>query len=303
MNPPLARSIPILLFALAGCASTDELNRDELEPYEAGAVRAEDVPIGKLLADVDAQVATWSRLILSAQDETERLKARGLELNLARITKPRTDEIIEQLETGPPLNRIRAAAALGFTKVASAQGPLLSALFDPSPDVVNNALFSLANLQRADTPLERVCELSQVHPDAQVRSNAYRAILWTLDAGGHADCATGAARAGLGDPDPFSRFQAALILGVLKDAPSIPVLKDLLFDEHALVARAAASSLSAIANRVDESRGEAARALVDAYGRSDGERQEMLHGRLIATAGDDLGSDLEDWAAWANNLP
>ena len=255
LDSAFVRTLPFLLAGLCACSSTGDTETEELERYREGAVRSVDEPIGKLLADIDAQVDVWSRLILSANTESERLKARGLELNLARITKPRAEEIIEQLETGPPLNRVRAAAALGFTKLATAQGPLLSALYDPSNSVVGNALFSLGNLQRADTPLERACELAQFHPDSQIRSNAFRAILWTLDAGGSSGGATEAARSGLGDPDPFSRFQSALILGVVKDADSIPALKALLFDEHTIVVRAAASALGGIANRVDHSRG------------------------------------------------
>lgn len=303
---PNARRLLAVLLALPplwGCSSTPEEPFPELGAYRPNAVQREDESIGKLLADIDRQVTAWSQLTLTAQSESDRKKARGIELNLARITKPRVAELIEQLETGPPINRVRAAAALGFSHDPLAQGPLLNALQDPLPAVVNNALISLGTLQRADTPLGEICTLARTDPDAQVRSNACRALVWIINAGGEGPCALEAARLGLGDPEPAVRAQSALLCGMLEDGASIAMLSDLLYDEHVFVARGAASSLSGIAARSKDDRGNAARALVSAFNQLEDPRREMVHEYLVRVYGSDLGPYIQPWLEWATNLP
>ncbi len=291
--------------ALAGCAA----NRSQAEPldqteqFRPNAVRTQERPIGMLLAEIDRQVEQWSQLTLTARSESEHKQARGIELNLGRIAKPRVAELVEQLETGPPLNRIRAAAALGFTHDPIAQAPLLGALHDPLDAVINNALISLGTMQRPDTPLGEICEHARTHPDAQVRSNAYRALVWIVNAGGDEPCTLDAARAGLADPEPTVRTQAALLCGMLADEASVPRLSDQLYDDHALVARAAAEGLAAIANRSKTGRGSAARALVAALDRVEKDRRPIIRKQLVRVRESDLGDDPAAWVEWARNMP
>ena len=101
---------------------------------------------------------------------------------------------MRELESGPPINRIRAAAALGFTHAVEAQSPLLNALSDPLADVQHNALLGLAILARADTPLEPICRLCEFSPDAETRGQAAFALRSIVNAGGAADCAATTAR-------------------------------------------------------------------------------------------------------------
>lgn len=302
-----AASQALLLLALwtGGCRSAPkdpEVTAGDL--YKPGLVHKKVETIGMLLAEVDRQVDAWSQLTMSARTEEERVRARGLYLNLVRIVKPRADEVIEQLEVGPPINRVRAAAALGFCPgVEEVQSPLLAALYDADAQVVGNALFSLGNLQDPHTPLDRICALAQEHPSGRVRGNAVRAILWVLDAGGSGACALETARVGLTDPEAGVRAQSALVLGILEDGDSVGMIADLLYDEHMFVVRAAARALAALAERVGERRGEAARALVAAYEKADTDaRKDLLHLTLVQVNGKDL-DELERWVEWARNMP
>ena len=288
---------------LGACQSAPEGEPESAELGNYQPIQKDDAPIGMLLADIDRQVSTWGQLTLTARSEEDRIKARGLELNLARITKPRVAELIEQLETGAPLNRTRAAAALGFSQDSAAQAPLLAALFDPLDAVISNALISLGTLQRADTPLERICELAGTHPDAQLRSNACRALVWIVNAGGSGECVLSTARLGLADPEPAVRAQAALLAGMQHDGDSVRELSDLLYDEHPLVSRASASALVAIANHRDSARGAASRALVAALDQIGEARRPIVRASLVQIREADLGDDTKAWVEWARNMP
>jgi HEAT repeat protein len=298
------RVIPIAAALLAAaCTSTPE-DRDESKPDDLVRIQlGEPEAIGALLLQLDSTIQQWSLLSLTAKSPAERRQARVLEAVLVETASKRRDDLIRELESGPPLNRIRAAAALGFTRAVEAQSPLLAALSDPHPDVVHNALLGLAVLGRGDTPVDDVCRILERSEDAQTRSQAAWALRSIVGAGGGGDVALGAARRGLIDPEPFVRAQCALVLGLLGDGDSYAALADALYDEAPLVSQAASESLPLIAKAVPERKGDIARALVEAYARDDAALKARARRAMASIADVDYGEELTPWAEWARRLP
>jgi len=215
----------------------------------------------------------------------------------------RRAELVTALESGPPINRIRAAGALGFSRSLEAQSPLLAALHDSHPDVVHNALMSLSILGRADTPVDEICSLLEDHPDPQTRGQAAYALRSIVAAGARSELALRAARRGLNDPEPFVRSQCALCLGLVEDAESSAVLLDRLYDPITLVADAAAEALVGIATGVPERKGVVVRGLIEAYSRSDASLKRRAQGALVRLSDVNYGDDAKLWAEWAQRLP
>ncbi len=294
------------LALLAGCASSPAApDASETRGVHSLPVVPEpaSLSIGAFLARVDTQVEMWCELTLIASTEEQRAQCRGLQLNLARECAPRIGELIVELEGGPPLNRRRAAAGLGFTFKPEAQGPLLGALHDPSDEVVSNALLGLAVLGMPDTPLESVARLVRTHPDSFLRSNAAWAMRTIVEAGARDPVAGEAARMALVDPEPNVRVQSALVLGILADPGSTEALGDLLYDRTRLVAAAGARSLALIGRADASQKGRCARALVRAWERVDPQTRRSVHRALIRLRQADLGDEVGDWVEWAGNMP
>lgn len=285
----------------ASCAST----RDKSEPTEKATLIADPPvePLGKLLADLDLQIQRWNALTLTATTASHKREARLLEAVIVEQSSKRRDELIAALESGPPINRIRAAGALGFTRAVEAQSPLLAALHDAHPDVVHNALMSLSILGRADTPLDEICALMSDHSDPQTRGQAAYALRSILAAGASSELALGVARRGLNDTEPFVRSQSALSLGLLRDGPSTPVLLDRLYDPVPLVADAASEALVAIAFGEPEHKGAIARGFVEASARSDTLVKRRAQSALVRLSDVNYGDDLKLWSEWAQRLP
>lgn len=264
---------------------------------------AKPEPIGLLLANLDRSMQRWNQLQLSGSTAQDREKARKLELWIAGEAHRRRSELVEQLEGGPRQNRIVAAMALGFSRDVEAQSPLLNALGDADPEVVSNACLGLWLLERADTPLDRLCELMRTHADATVRSNAALCLAMLTGKGAEGACALDAARLGLLDAEPSVRGHAALTLGNVKDSESLVALADHLADPVPLVAAASARAIAHIGKEVPEARGRAARALVKGFEGSKGVLKSEIHVSLVGLAGADKGKDPQDWMEWAVRLP
>ena len=293
---------------LAACASSSSKGgaakgQIEVEDIDPARIKVVDESIGKYLADFDLAMQAWTKLVTTASSETERRRARELENVLMSRANLRFDDLIEQLETGPPHNRIRAASAVGFSGRDEALGPLLAALSDSYGDVVNNALLGLALLGSPDTPLEPICELLTDSSEANTRSNAGFAMRTVISAGGDGEIARRPARLALSDPEPFVRVQSALVLGLLADSDSIPALADQVYDELPLVANAAIEALYMISEADPAHRGPVARALIPARTGADPRVQEKVRRTLVRIAGLDYGKDVDDWLEWANGLP
>ena len=303
-----AWALPLLLATASGCSAdrgsrqgNDEKGLFEIDDLDVVAVQSGPVPIGEFLSKIDLALRAWTRLTNTADSPAERTQARQLEDFLRNETEGRRDELVQQLEVGPPFNRMRAASALGFTD-ATSLSPLLSALSDPEPDVVHNALLGLALLAAPETPLGGICDLVGSSPDAHVRSNAAYALRSVLEAGGAGECAVTAARGGLLDAEPLVRVQAALVLGLTADAESIPALTDQVYDELPLVSRSAVEALVFIAREDSSMRGAVARALLPATEKAPRRNRPAAKAGLIALAGFDHGA-YEDWVRWAHGLP
>lgn len=310
----LARSLAASL-ALAIAASCAGTGKKSSTPDADGDVAPqrpiEDIvsasatpePIGLLLSNLDLSMRRWNQLQLSGSTAQDHEKARKLQLWITGEAHRRRGELIEQLETGPRQNRIVAAMALGFTHDVEAQSPLLNALGDSDAEVVSNACLGLWLLERADTPLERFCELVRSHSDATVRSNAALCMAMLTGQGARGACALEAARLGLLDTEPSVRGHAALTLGNLEDRESVVALSDQLADPMPLVAASAALALSHIGKQVPEVRGQAARALVQGFDAARGVTKNEIHVSLVKLAGADKGKDPQDWMEWALRLP
>lgn len=293
-----------LLFAITLSAACASSSNKSAQPEKATLIAEPPLePLGKLLADLDVQIQRWNALTLTATTPAHKREARMLEAVIVETSSRRRDELIAALESGPPINRIRAAGALGFTRAVEAQSPLLAALHDPHPDVVHNALMSLSLLGRADTPVDEICALMAEHSDPQTRGQAAYALRSILAAGATSQVAVGVARRGLNDTEPFVRSQSALSLGLLKDGASTPVLLDRLYDPVPLVADAASEALVAIAFGEPQNKGAIARGFVEASTRSDTLVKRRAQNALVRLSDVNYGDDLKLWTEWAQRLP
>ena len=302
---PHAR-FPAILFALAcvACAGTGAKSGASDEDTPFVAINPENPPpIGKFLAELDLAMRYWTNLTLTASTAESQREARQLEAHLSLQTSRRIGELIEQLQSGPPRNRQRAATALGFTHDSRAQGPLLAALHDSDANVVHNSLLGLALLAMGDTPTDRLVELMADHEDPDTRSQAAYALRSIAAAGGPADDLVGPAQMALLDPDAGVRSQAALVLGLAIDGESVQQLGDLLYDEIPLVQHAAIEALLLIGQGDGRSRGATARALVDAWVEAKRAMRQRLKMSIVVLAGEDLGEAEEDWIEWSRRLP
>jgi HEAT repeat protein len=262
-----------------------------------------DDPIGKFLADADNIIARWNFVKLQSATPAQQREVRRLDQLLRDQTRRRAAELIVELESGPPVNRQRAAAALGFSGAIEAQSPLLNALSDLHPDVVHNALIGLALLGRADTPLEPIGRLCEFDPDPQTRSQAAFALREIVNAGASGDTARGAARRGLIDQEPFVRSQCALTLGLLGDRESLPALCDVIYDSSVHVASAGIQALVLLVDRQPDERGRVARALVDAHSKSKDPVKDLTMQGLVQISEVNYGGDMKLWSEWAAKLP
>ena len=261
------------------------------------------VPIGKLLVDLDLDIRAWTRLKMTAATAEDRTKASQLEKVITTVAHARRAELIDQLQTGPPDNRIVAASALGFTHDPEALSPLVACLEDHNSEIVGNALLGLMILGNTQTPLDRICDLMGTDGDPWVRTNAAQCLSNLVNAGARADCVLGTARRGLSDTEPGVRAHAALLLGTLLDSESIQALADLVRDPVPLVSSAAIRSLSWIGTHDTHSKGRAARSLASALTDARGPTRTKLVRGLTDIAGLSYGEEPKPWIEWASRLP
>jgi HEAT repeat protein len=278
---------------------------DGLRATSSGGAQPAD-SIGYFLNKVDERVRAWSNLKLDARSEADLHTQNLLEQTLQYDTKRRVDELVAQLESGPPRNRAIAAVGLGFSGMPQAQPALLAALTDPDSHVVGNALLGLGVLGAADTPTAEIAYVLRTHRDSWTRNNAAFALqrIATARSADARDPELAASlREALADEMAGVRAQCAATLGALHDTESVRPLSDLLYDGENLVALAAAAALASIGAEVPEQKGPTARALVAAYSRARAERRPSLQRELARLADANLGTDVEPWKEWAFKLP
>jgi len=301
---------PVVLcaaLALAACSSTPKPKKADYAPVERwdeDRVRLPEKPIGPLLAQLDGLMRNWTTLALTASDPLDDRRREALESDLRYRVSKRFDELVAELEAGPPSNRQVAAMALGFSATDRALSPLLAALHDARPEVRSNALTALGLLALRDTPLERVRELVESDPHETVRIQgalALRKIIQTGAPTGDAELET--ARNGILDPSPGVRSECCLILGLLRDEESIDLLGQLLRDPTPLPAAAAARSLQMIGTEDSRQLGPTARALASSLDDVDGNVRQTILKCLMTMSRSNFGERSEGWIEWANRLP
>lgn len=297
--------VPALVSGLACRSSVDRRDGPELGEPEPYVPLPEEGPetIGYFLARFDRSLVQWSELKLGTSNARDQNTLRILEQNMQKRARDRRDELVLELESGAPVNRRIAAAALGFTHDPSVLGPLLASLPDPDPELVQKTLLAIGVLALPETPLGGILERLRSDPEAWTRNNAAFALLGIARAGSSTSELAPGCRAALSDAEPGVRAQCASTLGVLADADSVAHLAELLHDDANLVALAAATSLARIGREHAEQKGTVARALASALDQVRADRRGHILGALRWLAGVDLGEDARPWLEWAHKLP
>lgn len=320
----LALASALLTSALAAaCASSSEPRPDPRDPSRpevplidvatssdgttAATVESSNNPtdwtVGHLLSKLDGSINAWQRLKLDPRSQRDVAQRGTIEDNIRHVASVRMDDLIQELQVGPPRNRQIAATALGFSKHPDALGPLLAALTERNDHVLGNVLLGLSMLQMSETPLDQVCSIVRLHADPWVRANASLVILNTLRAGGEGACALAACRQGLVDPEAAVRTHCAVSLGLLADTESIDSIGNLLYDDAAVVAVAAANALASIGRSSNDHIGVTGRKLANAMGHVRGSIADSIQFELIRLSDKNYGDDVEAWTEWAYRLP
>ncbi len=295
----------LALLALPGCRAAQaapDLEQARSKPY-VPLPDPEPETIGYFLALFDKDLEQWSERKLTAVSAQERRTVDALERNLEKRAQDRREEILAAFESGPPINRRIAAAALGFTHDASMLSPLLSGLSDSDAEVVQKSLLGLGILALPETPLAEIRFHMLQHPDPWTRNNAAFALLRIADAGGSSPDLAEGCRQGLLDSEPGVRAQCASALGILVDGESVDELASLLYDDFNLVALAAAAALARIGRLQPEHKGAVARHLVDSLDRVRADRRQHVLNALVWMSDRNLGEDTGPWREWAYRLP
>ena len=262
--------------------------------------------LGFFLTRYSNSIKQWHELKLTAEQSPELRRLHAVEKSLQKRASERLEDLLDVMQGNSIANRQTAAMALGFSGDERAMGPLLEALSDKNPQVVQNALTGLGLLGRGDTPTEPLTGLLSNHPDAWIRNNAAFALQCivsgredrTMDADLASEC-----RSALIDEEPGVRAQCASVLGILRDPNAVQPLGDLLYDEVNLVSAAAATSLSHIGQHQLKAKGPVARELVSALERLDATRRNVILRELVLLSDRNYGEETEEWLEWAQKLP
>jgi len=323
-RPPTMRTLvlgalSVATLSLAACNSTGDqtapadgqevewIGPEGPEPYDPEITKDRRLA-GEVLTDIDKSLRIWVNITLTGNPAKDGSTLNIVEADLRRKVRAKMPLLLEQLDTGPPINRQIAAAGLGFSGDPRSLGPLLAALEDDSPDVVANALLGLSVLADPETPrILLAAELEDVLQPFNVRSQAARALravgLFNLDEADRA-AVIRAARAALGDTNEGLRPHGAIILAEVVDTDSVPELARALMDPTPLVARAASRALARIGSVDRKFEGQSARALTAALDvvDQDSVRPAILRD-LQALAGKNYGDNVEEWVRYAQKLP
>jgi len=297
--------LSLLLSGLAACVSSsaeDEPSADETRPFVPLPDEGPE-PIGYFLVRFDRSLAAWSEGKLAASNARETSALEALERDMRQRATKRKDDLLIELESGALANRRIAAAALGFSDDPTVLGPMLTALSDPDPELVQKSLLGLGILADRDTPLSGILRQLDDSPDPWTRNNAAFALLEIARAGRRDPALAEAAARALTDPEAGVRAQCATILGVVSDESAVALLAPLLHDDANLAALAAAISLSSLGKAHPRQKGAVARHLVAALDDVRADRRSQLLGALRWLAETDHGEDIRPWREWAARLP
>jgi len=304
--PRRPRGLAALLATLMAAAGSVACSSTEPAPESEPFVEPQATPpdtTGFLLAKLDTQVRGWQNLKHTARSNKDHRNMRALERQLAQEASERRDDLLAELESPSRKNRSIAAVALGFSGDPEVVGPLYAALGDPEPNVANNALIGLGILADPATPMSRICFLLTSAEEGDTRINAAFALGAIVGSGGRDPEVEPACLLALDDPEGGVRAQAAGVLGRLKSERAITTLGDLLYDESALVTRAAAASLAAIALAHDTELGNIARLMTGAAARRKKDAKLVILNEMVRLSDKNWGDDVDEWVEWAHRLP
>ncbi len=300
---------------MASCSSTPDSSTGtngiqnsagEPEPYVK--TQAEDRATGLALADLDRSIRAWNTLVLTGNAAKDGPRMGYLEEAIAHKAKAKIEVLIDQLETGPLVNRRIAATALGFSGKDDALSPLLNALEDTDDQVVANALLGLSILGNSKTPVGGVARLfSDRNQTIEIRNNAGRVLRATspssLDDSSR-NLVVESARSAIGDEEPSVVVYAMLLLAELEDTDSLERIALRLDDPSPLVGRASSRALAYIGSVDDHSKGPATRALVASLKRVNSRTvRPAVYRDLQNLSQINYGDDIDAWIRYAANLP
>jgi hypothetical protein len=297
--PPL---LVVALLAGVGACAGSGTQPGKGDPYRPGEAPPPD-SIGFFLTRYDKALARWSEMKLAPRSPRQESTLRALEGSLHDEAVKRRDELLSEIISGPPRNREVAVVALGFSGDPVVLGPLLQALSDPAPAVVQKTHLALGILALPETPLGEIAHDLRLHADPWTRNNAAFALHRIVSAGGRMDGLGDVLIAALADSEPGVRAQAASTLGILAEPTAIPGIAALFADPAPLVTRAAAATLGAIARAHPESLGSVARALAGGLESTAPNVRAGLVEELTLLRGESLGDDPAAWRDWASRVP
>lgn len=313
MPPHIHRSPLAFLLALAiasSCAGPKESKglaaereRLKVSVYNPGAIR-EQSSVGTYMTTIDRSIQQWNHSFLTGNQDRDRRTLNRLDDAIRTRSIKLFDMLVEQLESGPPYNRRVAATALGFTRSDRALTPLLNALSDPDPLVINNALVGLSVLGDPTTPLQGILHLMRFGSTEEIRGQASLALSECLEAGSPSipEVVT-AARSGLNDDAAYVRTKSALILAFERDVDSIGDLALQLYgDELDSASMAASRAIAFIGQNEIHSQGICARALTASLGRVNDAVTGAVLRDLQRLSGRNYPTHAE-WVQWAHRLP
>lgn len=311
-HPRFVTALTLAMVAgfMASCASTPEspsgVPLSDAEPI--GKDRTDQRTTGLVLAELDRSIRAWNTLVLTGNPAKDNPRMGYLEEAIIHQAKSRLDMLIEQLESGPLVNRRIAATAIGFSGKDDALSPLLNALEDPDDQVVANALLGLSILGSPTTPIGGIARLfSDRSQTIEIRNNAGRTLRATSPnslSESSRNLVIESACAAIGDEEPSVVVYAMLLLAELKDTESMDRIALRLDDPSPLVGRAASRSLAYIGSIDDHSKGPATRALVAALKRVDARTVlPSVYKDLQKLSQVNYGDDIDAWIRYAANLP
>jgi len=140
--------------------------------------------------------------------------------------------------------------------------------------------------------------------DGGAGSNAALAIKKLRESGAAKDQVHNTLRLALLESWDSVRAQAAAALMIVGERKDVASLEDALYDPATMVVLAAAKGIRRIAENDDTARGEAARALYDAWQDRDGNSvRAILRNQMARLAQRNFGDEAEEWHDWAYGLP
>jgi len=169
-------SCAIVLVLLGACGSTPEEPETPSALEELKGFQPPEEPIESVLLRLRAAQESWYiyKLDLPRQEAAAKLdRSERYRRDTASRYLP---EILQELQTGSEFHRTVAAFAAGWPRNPEAIQPLINALRDPLPVVVEQACAGLYVLALPEIPSEPLIEVAERHVDPNCRSNAVLAL-------------------------------------------------------------------------------------------------------------------------------